>query len=121
MTANKVVVEWAPFELVAGTDEAVLLQASAALQQDFLARQPGFIRRELLRGKENQWVDLVYWESMEAAEQAAHIAAASPVCYAYFQLMVATDHNDPAAGVLHFERIEDGCEQELAGQSIARH
>jgi hypothetical protein len=106
MTANNVVVEWAPFELVAGTNKAVLLQASAALQQDFLARQPGFIRRELLRGKENQWVDLVYWKSMEAAVQAAHNAAASPVCYAYFQLMVAADHNDPAAGVLHFEQMK---------------
>jgi hypothetical protein len=106
MTANNVVVEWAPFELVAGTDESVLLQASAALQQDFLARQPGFIRRELLRGKENQWVDLVYWENMDTATEAAQNAASSPVCYAYFQLMVAADHNDPAAGVLHFEQMK---------------
>lgn len=100
---SKVVAEWAPFELIAGTDERALLQASEALQKEFLDKQKGFIRRELLKGKDNQWVDLVYWESMADAEQAAKNAANSPVCHEYFHLMVAADHDDPAAGVLHFE------------------
>ncbi|RIK40050.1 MAG: hypothetical protein DCC55_16255 [Chloroflexi bacterium] len=113
MTAKTVVIEWAPFELVAGTAEEVLMQASEVLQKEFLARQPGFIRRELLRGRDNQWVDLVYWESMEDAVQAAQNAANSPVCYAYFQLMVAADHDDPAAGVLHFDQMRSYYPQEF--------
>jgi hypothetical protein len=63
------VIEWAPFTLVEGIDEAKLLQASQALQADFLSQQKGFLRRELLKGKDNAWVDLIYWESPEAAEQ----------------------------------------------------
>lgn len=105
MTPN-MIVEWAPFELAEGFDEKMLLQASKALQKDFLSKQKGFIRRELLRGKGKQWVDLVYWQSRDDAEQAVKNAAESAVCRNYFQCMLAADHDDPGAGVLHLERIE---------------
>ncbi|MEW6681905.1 MAG: hypothetical protein AB1451_03150 [Nitrospirota bacterium] len=98
------VVEWAPFELADGASEADLLKASAALQSDFLDRQPGFVRRELLKGKDGKWVDLVYWSNREAAERAVQEAAASPACHRYFQLMREADHADPGAGVVHLER-----------------
>jgi hypothetical protein len=99
------VIEWAPFTLVESIDEEKLLQASQALQTDFLSKQKGFLGRELLKGKGNDWVDLVYWENREAAEQASQNAANSPVCYAYFQLMGA-DHAEPGAGVMHFEQVK---------------
>lgn len=100
--SDRVVVEWAPFQLIPGTDEHKLLQASEALQQDFLNQQKGFLRRELLKGQDH-WTDVVYWASREDAEQAMHNAANSPVCYAYFQFMVTVNHNDPGAGVMLFE------------------
>lgn len=103
---QNVIIEWAPFELAEGFDEKTLLQASEALQKDFLSKQKGYIRRELLKGKNNQWVDLVYWESREDAEQAAKNAAQSAACRNYFQCMLAADHDNPSGGVLHFERIE---------------
>lgn len=102
---KNIIVEWAPFSLVEGVDEAKLLQASEALQTDFLGKQKGFLGRELLKGKGNDWADLVYWETREAAEQAAQNAANSPVCYSYFQLMGA-DHGEPGAGVMHFEQVK---------------
>ncbi len=105
MDTAKFVIEWAPFELVAGVDEESLLQASSTLQSEFLAKQNGFIRRELLKGKGNHWVDLVYWKSITDAEEAAQKAANSPICYAYFQHMADAAHDNPAAGVLHFEHV----------------
>ena len=99
-----VTIEWAPFRLVDSADEARLVRASDALQAGFLSRQPGFLRRELLKGQDGQWVDLVYWESEEAAARAMQEAASSPACFEYFQLMVSADHADPGAGVLHFEK-----------------
>lgn len=99
-------IEWAPFTLIETANEAALLAASDALQAEFLSKQPGFIKRELLKGNPHQWVDIVYWNSREEAEQAARNAANSPVCYAYFALMVNTDHNDPNAGVHHFDQIK---------------
>ncbi len=57
--------------------------------------------RQLLRGEDGQWCDLVYWRSAEAAHQAMARAAESPVCHRYFQLMVGTGQDDPGAGVRH--------------------
>lgn len=102
---TKLIVEWAPFILAAGVDEAALIEASNALQTDFLGKQRGFIRRDLLKGKNNQWVDIVYWNSQEEADQASKNAANSPACLQYFSLM-AVNNNDPGEGVLHFEQIK---------------
>jgi hypothetical protein len=104
---QKLTVEWAPFQLAEGVDEATLLAASAALQGEFLSKQSGFIKRELVKAKDNQWVDLVYWNSLEEAEQAAKNAANnSPICFKYFELMVGADPDDPSAGVIHLEVVE---------------
>jgi heme-degrading monooxygenase HmoA len=85
------VVEWAPFRLAPGVEESVLLEASEVLQREFLAHQPGFLRRELLRGDDGQWADLVYWEDEAAAGNAMREATASPACQSYFQRMTGAD------------------------------
>lgn len=100
------VVEWAPFTLAQGVDEAALLAASDALQEAFLAGRPGFVRRELLRGSDGQWVDLVEWESEEAAARAVEDAARSEACFRYFRIMAGADQAEPGAGVLHFARVK---------------
>lgn len=104
--SKKVVVEWAPFELAEGVDEATLLAASEVLQSEFVSQQSGFIKRELVKANDKQWVDLVYWNSLEEAEQAAKNVANSPVCLKYFELMVGADPDDPSAGVLHLEVVK---------------
>src|SRR5688572_17630060 len=81
------IVEWAPFRLKAGVADAALLEASQALQQDFLARQPGFVKRELLRGTDGQWVDLVFWRDEASANAIMALIAASDSCQTYFHLM----------------------------------
>ena len=100
-----VVVEWAPFRLAPGTDETTLLAASDTLQRDFLEHQPGFVRRELLRGADDGWVDLVFWADESSARAAMGAAGSSPVCHAYFHLMQGGDTADVGAGVLHLHRI----------------
>lgn len=99
------VVEWAPFRLAPGTEEAALLEASEALQRDFLQHQPGFARRELLRGADGQWVDLVVWSDEPSAMAAMSAAGSSPVCQAYFHLMAGGDTMDVGSGVLHLHRV----------------
>lgn len=102
---ESVVVEWAPFQLAAGVTEPTLLAASEVLQRDFLANQPGFLRRELIRLSAEHWVDLVYWENEAAAKGVMDAVSSSPVCQSYFQLMVGADSADPGAGVLHGHRV----------------
>jgi hypothetical protein len=99
------VIEWAPFRLADGVTDAALLEASETLQRDFLQHQAGFVRRELLRGADGQWVDLVYWEDQTAADAVLDAVRSSPICHAYFHLMAGADAADPGAGVLHLHRV----------------
>lgn len=102
---NRQIIEWAPFRLRADATEARVLEASARLQRDFLEAQPGFVRRELLRGGDGQFVDIVWWTSRQAAEAAMAAAASSAACGQYFALMHEADHAEPGAGVVHFESL----------------
>jgi heme-degrading monooxygenase HmoA len=104
---EKMVIELAPFKVAAATSEASLLEASNALQLEFLAQQPGFVKRELLRSGENDWLDIVYWRDHDSAHQAMQKAMENPACHRYFQLMVAEDHSNPGNGVKHYERISE--------------
>lgn len=63
----------------------------ARFRRKFLDRQAGFLRRELLRGTQGQWFDLVYWASRSAAEEAIRNAA--------------SNHAEPGAGVLQLDRV----------------
>jgi hypothetical protein len=100
-----VVIEWAPFTLAEGVSEEQLLRASSELQVDFLAKQRGFVRRELLRGEDGRWVDLVYWADQASADEAMRRAMESSTCRAYFHLMAGAEQVDAGAGVLHFRRV----------------
>lgn len=75
-------VEWAPFRLRADVAEAELLAASAAMQAGFLAGQRGFLRRDLLRRDDRHFVNLVWWESHDAAAAAMQAAGGSSHCAA---------------------------------------
>lgn len=100
---NKTVIEWAGFKLAEGVEESALLAASDTLQTGFLAQQKGFLRRDLVKTTDGQWVDVVYWASMAEAEVAMQTSMENPACLTYFQLMANADHNDPSAGVMHFQ------------------
>lgn len=103
---DKPCIEWAPFRTREGVSEDALLQASLALQDSFLSHQPGFRRRELLRGaSDRDWVDLVVWKDRASADRAMLNAAQSPACKTYFQLMEEADAGDPAAGVLLLTQV----------------
>ena len=98
------VLEWAPFRIKPEMDEASLLGASERLQRDFLAHQEGFVRRELIKGAEGAYIDLVWWSSFAASQGAMKNAARSPVCRSYAALMDYSDR-DPRDDVLLFSIV----------------
>ncbi len=93
------IVELAPFSLAEGVDESALLQASAALQSEFLETQDGFVRRDLLKAADGSWTDIVYWESEAAAKAAMDRAASCRPCQAYFSLMRSAGAGDPGVSL----------------------
>lgn len=80
------VIEWAEFSLKAGVSEQQLLTAAAAMQQ-FLQTRHGYRARQLLWLGPGRYVDLVTWQSREAAQAAMASMAAAPVCRDYFAMV----------------------------------
>lgn len=62
--------EWAEFALKPHASEAALLEASAAMQCEFLDQQPGFIARQTLKLADRHYADLVTWRSLQGAHEA---------------------------------------------------
>lgn len=65
------VIEVALFRLAAGADSESFV-AAAATAGEWLRRQAGFVRRELGQEDGGQWVDLVHWTTLDAAQDAAN-------------------------------------------------
>ena len=63
------IVELVLFKLTAGSNEADFIEAAQGINTD-LETMPGFIERRLLQ-TDDQWADLVFWESLEHAQSAA--------------------------------------------------
>jgi hypothetical protein len=81
------VIEISEFKLITEVDANDFLKASDSVQVEFLEKQLGFINRELIRGDDNQWMDIVHWRSREEADEAAKQAMNNPVCLKFFSMM----------------------------------
>jgi heme-degrading monooxygenase HmoA len=99
------IVEFAPIRLAPGKTEADLVAASGTFQQAFLAAQPGFVRRELLRKSDGEFIDIVHWRSAADAEAIMHKAAQSEACALYFSVMQMPEDGDVTAGVEHLASV----------------
>ena len=100
--STNLTVEWAPFKVSKQVSDQQLFDAANALENDFLNKQPGYLRRELLKGEDNNWVDLVYWSSPEQAQAASQSFMESTACQQYFALMTDTDDS----GVAHYAQMK---------------
>ena len=104
-------IEWAPFTLAEGVSESALLAASEVLQRDFLGNQPGFLHRELLKGNDGQWVDIIERESRDAIGQAMDNVQTRTVCQHYFTLMVSPSADDPSSSISLFDLVQHYAER----------
>jgi hypothetical protein len=105
------VLQWAPFMLQPGMNEDLLLTASAGLQRVFLSAQKGFVRRQLCRASDGSYVDLVWWDSLEAAGAAMKNAASNPACSAFFALIARPAKS--SAGTLHLQPVAEYSKSEI--------
>lgn len=87
LTAPERILELVVFRLRDGASREQLL-ATAGAVSDWIARQPGFLSRELCRdGEGDRWVDVVWWRSLEEAQAAAELAMRSESCAPMFVLI----------------------------------
>ncbi len=64
------VIELVQFKAKSGVSDIEVLAASQEAHDGFLAKQRGYVSRELLKSSEGAWVDIVHWETMEDAQAA---------------------------------------------------
>ena len=81
------VVELAIFKVKEGVTREQLLETTDAVSE-WARRQPGFVSRDLTFSSEDDtWIDVVWWESMDAAHKAAEQAMTSESCAPMFSLI----------------------------------
>ncbi|SPH24647.1 hypothetical protein DEA8626_03698 [Defluviimonas aquaemixtae] len=93
----------APFTLAKGKTEADLLAASAAFQANFVAAEPGVLRRELVRTGDGKYIDIVQFRSAADLEDVMEKEKTSAVCHAFFEVMEEGDGSDSC--IAHYQSI----------------
>ena len=96
----------APIELKDGVSERALIEASDAFQNAFASQQPGIKKRLLLRAKDGNYADLVFFASKEAADRVVEAELKSEACRDYFNVMKIPEDVSPDMGVLGFEHVK---------------
>ncbi len=74
---DQTAVEAALFRSKPGTDREAFLAAAEAVTED-LRGMPGYLDRELSEDDDGQWLDLVHWASLDAAQRAADSILQAP-------------------------------------------
>ncbi len=81
------VLELVVFSLRAGTSREEFLGTVDAVSA-WISEQPGFVSRSLVEDREGaRWIDVVWWRSMEEAQDAAGRAMSSESCAPMFGLI----------------------------------
>ena len=80
----------APIKLASGKTETELLEASGRFQENFVKRQQGVLRRELVRTAEGEYLDIVQFRSKDDADKVIEAERTSPDCMEFFSMMDLT-------------------------------
>ena len=81
------VVEIAIFKLQEGSTREQLLATVDAVSE-WAKNRPGFVSRDLTYSAEtDSWIDVIWWESLDAAHSAAEAAMTSEACAPMFAVI----------------------------------
>ncbi len=73
------------FRTATGVTDAQLIDAAASVDPT-VAALPGYLGRQLYRGANGSWIDMVHWRTPENAEHASTAVQASEQCLEFFSL-----------------------------------
>lgn len=97
---KKITVKIIEYGLAPGVSEQKFLETSAALMSEF-AKLRGFIKRELHKGENGRWRDIVYWQSRNDADRSELDIPNIPACAKCIAMM---NHADMT--IAHFEQVQ---------------
>ena len=102
-----VAVEWAPFIKNEGISDQQLIVAADQVNVVFLARKPGFIKRELIKKSEIEYADIIHWNTKADAVAAGEKVFNCAECNQYFKLMNMEASAGAGSGFSHYEIIKE--------------
>lgn len=101
-----IIVEWAPFVKAKGITDQQLIVAADRVNLEFLTRQPGFIKRELIKKSEMEYADVIHWNTKKEAVAAGEKVFNCGGCNEYFKLMDMEASADAGKGFSHYEILK---------------
>jgi hypothetical protein len=84
----------ASIKLASGKTEADLLTASAVFEKEFVSKEAGVVRRELVRKGDNEYIDIVQFRSIKDMEEVMEKERTSSVCHDFFAVMDMENMDD---------------------------
>lgn len=63
------------------------IRESEMMENGFAKLQKGFIKRTFAKSEQNDWIDVLYWETMQDTINASEAAMKSPTCAPMFQML----------------------------------
>ena len=99
-------VEWAPFIKNEGVTDHQLIVAADHVNVVFLAKQPGFIKRELIKKNKTEYADIIHWNTKEEAVAAGEKVFNCVECNEYFKLMNMEASASAGSGFSHYEILK---------------
>jgi hypothetical protein len=103
INAQKMTIEWAPFIKNSQTTDQLLISAADKVNSHFLAKQKGFIKRELIKKNDNEYADIIYWQTKSDAIAAGEKVYTCVECNEYFKHMNMKQKTNE--GFAHYEII----------------
>lgn len=81
-----------------GTTVSEFMKVSADMEEGFARKQKGFLSRTFARNGNDEWIDVIRWETMADAENASKAAMQSPVCAPMFGMI-----DEASVRMMHFD------------------
>ena len=95
----------APFRLAEGVSEADLLNGSDTFQAQFVDKEPGVLRRELVAKEDGGYLDIVQFRSQEDALKIMEKEKTCSICHQFFALLAMDDSSEAESGMSFYSTL----------------
>lgn len=86
------------YKTKSGINDADFIKTTSEMEEHFAKKQKGFIKRTFAKSENGDWVDVIYWETMDDAMKASEAAMKSSVCAPMFGVL-----DEASVKMHHFE------------------
>ena len=75
------------YKIQEGVTDEDFIKAAGEMEENFAKKQEGFIKRTFAKSENGDWIDVLYWETMDNAMRASEEAMKSPACAPMFGML----------------------------------